>query len=78
MSGKVLNLRLKTSKRGNAYTTFTLSGSDGKGSLNVYSRGHVQVKDGQAVKVTGIYRIEKRVGKYTFHSDIDAIDIKKE
>jgi len=76
--GKAANVKLKISKRGNSYTTFTLLGSGGKGSLNVYSRGHVQVKEGQTVKVTGTYRREKRVGKYTFHNEIDAISIKQE
>lgn len=78
VAGKIVNLRPKTSKRGNTYTTFTLLGSGGKGSLNVYSRGHAEVKQGQIVKVTGIYRKEKRVGKYTFYDEIDAADIKKE
>ena len=75
VSGKVWHLKLKTSKRGNDYTTFTLSGG---GSLNVYSRGHAQVKQGQTVKVTGKYRKEKRIGKYTFRNEIDASDIKQE
>jgi len=75
VSGKVSHLKLKTSKRGNDYTTFTLSGD---GSLNVYSRGHAQVKQGQTVRVTGIYRKEKRVGKYTFRNEIEATDIKQE
>jgi hypothetical protein len=52
--GKVSNLKLRASKRGNSYTTFSLSGNNGRASLNVYSRGHAQVKEGQAVKVTGI------------------------
>ena len=75
VSGKISHLKLKTSKRGNDYTTFTLSGG---GSLNVYSRGHAQVKQGQTVRVTGIYRKEKRVGKYTYRNEIDATDIKQD
>ncbi len=46
--------------------------------LNVYALGHVQVKEGQAVKVTGIYQRVKRVGKYTFHNEIDAASINQE
>jgi DNA polymerase III alpha subunit len=78
VSGKVSHLESKTSKAGNDYTTFTLSGSAGKGSLNVYSRGHTEVKQGQTVKVTGIYRKEKRVGRYTFRNEIEATDFRKE
>ncbi len=68
-------VKLKTSKRGNDYTAFTLSG---RGSLNVYPHGHSQVKEGQTVRVTGVYRKEKRVGKYTFRNEIEATDIKQE
>jgi hypothetical protein len=78
VSGKVSNLKLRTSKAGSDYTTFTLSRPDGKGSLHVYSRGHANVKQDQTVKVTGIYRKEKRVGKYTFHNEIEAAEIKRE
>ena len=78
VSGKVSHLESKTSKAGNDYTTFTLSGSAGKGSLNVYSRGHTEVKQGQTVKVTGIYRKEKRVGKWIVRNEIEAAGIRKE
>ena len=77
VSGKVSNLRRKTSKIGNPYTTFSLVGGSG-GIINVYFRGHTQVNEGKSAKVTGIYRKEKRVGEYTFKNEIEATDIKNE
>ena len=75
--GSVSNLKFKTSKAGNEYTTFALVGKSGD-SINVYVRKHLNLKKGQKVKVTGTYRKVKRVGRYTFYNEIDATEILEE
>lgn len=76
VEGSVSKLKFKTSKRGNPYTTFTISDENGK-SLNVFSHGTVSIKERDKVKVTGRYGVEKRVGRYTFYNEIDAKSLEK-
>ncbi len=76
VQGSVSKLKFKTSKRGNAYTTFSLYDENGK-SLSVFSFGSLSVKEGDKVNVTGRYEVEKRVGRYTFHNEIDAINVEQ-
>jgi len=75
VSGTVSRLKLKTSKGGKDYTTFSLVSGSG-GSLNIFVWGHSKLKQGQKVKVTGTYRKVKRVGRYTFYNEIEAMEIK--
>jgi hypothetical protein len=72
--GAVSNLKFKTSKAGNAYTTFSLVGKSG-GSINVFVRQHPKLKKEEKVKVTGTYRKVKKVGRYTFYNEIEATGI---
>jgi hypothetical protein len=77
VSGTVSRLKLKTSKGGNDYTTFSLMSESG-GSLTIFAWGHSKFKQGQKVKVTGTYRKVKRVGRYTFYNEIEATEIQTE
>ncbi len=76
VEGSVSTFKFKTAKKGNAYTTFSVNDENGK-SLNVYSQGALSIKEGDKVKVTGRFDIEKKVGKYTFYNEIDARSIEK-
>jgi len=70
VEGTVSQLQLKTSKKGNDYSTFKLK--DGDESLSVFAFDHVSVKNGDRVTVTGTFRKEKTVGGNTFKNEIDA------
>lgn len=74
VSGTVSKLKLKTSKGGNDYTTFSLLSESG-GSLTIFVWGQSKLKQRQKVKVTGTYRKFKRVGRYTFYNEIEATEI---
>jgi exonuclease VII large subunit len=74
VSGTVSTLKLKTSKGGNDYTTFSLLGESG-GSLTVFVWGQFKLKQGQKVKVTGTYRKYKRMVRYNFYNAIEATEI---
>ncbi len=65
-----------SSRAGNNYTTFGLNDDNGK-SLSVYYLGALSVKEGDKVKVTGIYEFKKIVLKYTLYNEIDAISVEK-
>ncbi len=54
------------------YTVFDLN--DGKHNVHVYLKGRpgTKVKNGDKVKVTGVYTKEKTVGSQTFKNEIDA------
>jgi cytochrome c-type biogenesis protein CcmE len=64
----------RTSKRGNEYTTFTLTDESGEG-VNVFTGGHPRVSEGQKVTVMGTYEKVKRVGKHVFYDEIGAKEI---
>ncbi len=77
VEGLVSNLKSKTSKRGNPYTTFGLNDEKGH-SITVFSFGTLTIKAGDKVKVTGIYEIEKRkAGERTFYNEISASSVEK-
>ncbi len=70
VEAKVLAPQFKSSKKGNAYTTFKLEG-DGQ-FLSVFSFGTLSINGGDLVKVIGRYQKVKRVGRYNFYNEIDA------
>ncbi|MGO9175167.1 MAG: hypothetical protein ACLQED_03345 [Desulfobaccales bacterium] len=70
VEAKVLAPQFKTSKKGNAFTTFKLEG-DGK-ILSVFSYGTLSINGGDSVRVIGRYQKMKKVGPYTFSNEIDA------
>jgi len=75
VSGTVsADLKLKTLKDGKDYTTFSLLGDSGR-RIKVFIWGRLKLQGGQKVRVTGIYRKVKKVGKYTFRNQIEATEI---
>jgi hypothetical protein len=70
VEGKVDDLKKKTSRVGNPYTTFKLD-SGGK-QITVFSYGHLDLQDDDAVVVIGKFYKERRVGRSTFKNEIDA------
>ena len=74
IQGKATKVKPRTSKKGNDSTTFTLKDESGKG-MNIYTRGHPLITEGQKVTVTGIYQKLKMVGRKTFHNEVEARNI---
>jgi hypothetical protein len=75
VEGSVSNLKFKTSKGGNHYTTFVLVGESG-GRINVFMEGRLKLKPGQKVRVTGLYRKVKKVPRHTYYNEIEASEVK--
>jgi RecG-like helicase len=72
VEGKVVSPNFKTSKKGNAYTTFKVTDSQ-KNTLSVFSFGTLTIKEGDTVKVMGRFQKVKQVPpRYTFYNEIDA------
>jgi len=70
VEGEVDDLKKKTSRIGNPYTTFKLD-SGGK-QVVVFSYGHLNIQEDDAVIVVGKFYKERRVGRSTFKIEIDA------
>lgn len=67
--GIVRDLKEKVSKKGNPYYTFKIG--EGKQTISVFSYGKASVKNGDKVRVTGKFAVEKRVGYAVFRNEID-------
>jgi hypothetical protein len=70
VEGEVDDIKKKTSRAGNPYTTFKLD-SGGK-QIVVFSYGHLSVEEDDKVVVVGKFYKERRVGRSTFKNEIDA------
>ncbi|MFN7162570.1 MAG: hypothetical protein ACK4NB_05870, partial [Fimbriimonadales bacterium] len=70
VEGEVDDLKKKTSRVGNAYTTFKLESDDKH--LAVFSYGHLPIAEDDKVVVIGKFYKEKRIGRSTFKNEIDA------
>ena len=70
VTGVVSRLDARTSQRGNHYYTFVLT--EGLASVNVFSYGSPQIRDTNRVQVEGTYLKVNRVGRYTFHNQVNA------
>jgi DNA polymerase III alpha subunit len=67
--GVVHDLKEKVSKKGNAYYTFKIG--EGKQTVSVFSYGKATVKEGDKVRVTGKFAVEKRVAYAVYRNEID-------
>ncbi|MGC8784721.1 MAG: hypothetical protein ACP5RN_10115 [Armatimonadota bacterium] len=67
--GIVRDLKEKLSKKGNPYYTFKIG--EGKQTVNIFSYGKAAVKEGDKVRVTGKFTVEKRVAYATYRNEID-------
>ncbi len=74
--GKASALDPRTSQRGNDYFTFRLADETGA-SLKVFSWGKLAITPGDRVEVQGRFQKERRVGRYTFTDEVEAIRIRK-
>jgi len=74
--GKASALDPRTSQRGNDYFTFRLADETGA-SLKVFSWGKLAIAPGDRVEVQGRFQKERRVGRYTFTNEVEAIRIRK-
>ncbi len=73
VEGRVSGVQEKVSRRKNPYTEFTLS--DGGAKVNVYVRTHLKPKpkDGERVRVTGLFEKERKVGPRTILNQVSAM-----
>lgn len=81
VEGKVINLKLKTSRKGNKYATFSLMDEE-HNTLKVFIWGHKEIKEEgikneDKVEVVGTFQKVKYVGKYRFYNEIEAESVKK-
>ncbi len=67
--GIVRDLKEKVSRKGNPYYTFKIG--EGKQTVNIFSYGKATVKEGDKVRVTGKFTVEKRVAYATYRNEID-------
>ncbi len=67
--GTVRELKEKVSKKGNPYFTFKIG--EGKQSISIFGYGKANVKEGDRVRVTGKFAVEKRVAYATYRNEID-------
>ena len=67
--GVVRDLKEKVSRKGNAYYTFKIG--EGKQNISVFSYGTASVKEGDRVRVTGKFAVEKRVAYAVYRNEID-------
>jgi hypothetical protein len=74
VSGTVSSPKFKASRTGKAYMTFPILGDSG-GRINILFWGTMKIKPGKKVKVTGIYRMVMKMGKYTFRDMIEASNV---
>ncbi|BCW94890.1 MAG: hypothetical protein WHS44_07715 [Fimbriimonadales bacterium] len=70
VEGEVDDLKKKTSRAGNPYTTFKLD--SGSKQITVFSYGHLDLRNDDKVVVIGKFYKERRVGRTTFTNEIDA------
>jgi hypothetical protein len=75
VSGKISNLKFRTLKGGNKFTTFLLVGESG-GRINVFISEHPKLKTAQKVRVTGIYRKVKKTAHRNHYNEIEASEVK--
>lgn len=73
VTGNALIVRKQSDSQGAPWTLMSLSDFDsGKTVMNVFGNGHAPVSNGDAVRVTGIFRVKSPRGRYTFDNEIQA------
>jgi hypothetical protein len=64
-----------TSHRGNAYTTFKLRDANGGDAVSIFSLGHPALRDGDHIRVDGVFETEHHQGRYTFYNEVEATKV---
>jgi len=67
--GVVRDLKEKVSKKGNPYYTFKIG--EGERTISIFGYGRATVKEGDKVRVTGKFAVEKRAAYTTYRNEID-------
>jgi len=75
LEGRASAVDPRTSQRGNDYFTFRLSDETGA-SVKVFSWGKLTISPEDRVEVRGRFQKERRVGRYTFTNEIEALRIR--
>ncbi|AWB11058.1 hypothetical protein TDSAC_1722 [Thermodesulfobium acidiphilum] len=70
VKGRVYDVKFRTSRMGNKYTTFKIKTKNGN-FYNCFSFGWLPIKNNDILKLSGRYYNIKQVGKYTFYNEID-------
>lgn len=76
LTGTASALDPRTSQRGNDYFTFRLADETGA-TVKVFSWGKPAIAPGERVEVHGRFQEERRVGRYTFTNEVEALRIRK-
>ena len=72
VTGTVGDVKTKTSKKGNPYTTYTLC--DGGACIHVFTFGSPKLADGASLTVHGTFIAVKHVGTLTIKNELDVDD----
>lgn len=72
VEGRVESLRSRISGKGSPYTIFRIA--DNGESLSVFALGHSPLKEGDLVRVSGMFQKVRYVSQYVFLNEIDATD----
>jgi hypothetical protein len=75
LQGTAVGVKETTSHRGNDYTTFKLQDPSGCGAVNIFAWGHPALKNGDQVRVDGVFETEHHQGRYTFHNEAEATKV---
>jgi DNA polymerase III alpha subunit len=75
LTGTAEDVRLRTSRRGNDYTTLKIN--DQTERVNVFSWGRLDVRSGDRVHVRGVFHKVKQVGRYRFFNEVEASSVKR-
>lgn len=72
VEGRVESLRSRISGKGSPYTIFRVA--DNGESLSVFTLGDAPLKEGDMVRVSGMFQKVRYVSQYVFLNEIDATD----
>jgi hypothetical protein len=75
VKGIVSNLKFKAATVQEKYTTFILVGESG-GRVNVFISERVELRPGQEVQVTGVYRKVRKTTHRNYYNEIEASSVK--
>lgn len=75
VKGIVSNLKFKAANAQETYTTFVLIGESG-GGVNVFISERAELRPGQEVQVTGVYRKVRKTTFRYYHNEIEALSVR--
>jgi len=75
VKGIVSNLKFKAANVQESYTTFILVGESG-GRVNIFISERVELRPGQEVQVTGVYRKVRKTTHRNYYNEIEASSVR--